>query len=68
MRKYAFLLTLLAGVALTLAGFFLSATIGPPTGPEYSNPKVQFAPAMFVLGVVLMFMSAVVYELVDGRR
>lgn len=56
-------LTLLAGVVLVVLGFFLSAPIGPTTEPVYSNPRVDFAPLMFVVGVVLMAGSAVVYEL-----
>ena len=56
-------LTLLAGVVLVVLGFFLSAPIGPTTEPLYSNPRVDFAPLMFVAGVVLMAGSAVVYEI-----
>lgn len=64
MRRTLFLLTLLVGLALAIAGFFLAAPIGIPSGPVYSNPRVIFAPGMFVIGVVLMFSSAIVYELV----
>jgi hypothetical protein len=62
-RTTLFALTLLAGVALAVLGFFLSAPIGPKTEPLYSNPRVDFAPLMFVAGVVLMAGSAVVYEI-----
>jgi hypothetical protein len=62
-RTTLFALTLLAGVALAVLGFFLSAPIGPTTEPLYSNPRVDFAPLMFVAGVVLMAGSAVVYEI-----
>lgn len=62
-RTTLFVLTLLGGVALALLGFFLSAPIGPTTEPLYSNPRVDFAPLMFVAGVVLMAGSAVVYEI-----
>lgn len=68
MRRTLFLATLLAGLGLAIAGFFLAAPIGPTTGPVYSNPRVIFAPGIFVLGVVLMFLSAVVYELVPNKR
>ncbi len=63
MRKSMFLLTLLGGLALAIIGVSLSAPIGPPLSPEISNPRLEFAPAIFVLGVVLIFSSAVVYEL-----
>ncbi len=66
-RRNLFLLTLLAGVVLAVLGFFLSAPIGPTDGPVYSNPRMPFAPLVFVIGFVLMFGSAVVYELVRDR-
>lgn len=63
MRKGMFLLTLLIGLALAVAGFMLAAPIGATSGPAISDPRLPFAPAIFVLGVVLAFGSAVVYEL-----
>ncbi|MEE8422062.1 MAG: hypothetical protein V3S31_04715 [Dehalococcoidia bacterium] len=66
-RRDLFLLTLGAGAVLAVLGFFLSAPIGPTENPTYSNPRVAFAPLMFVSGVALMFGSAIVYELApDG--
>jgi hypothetical protein len=66
-RKTLFAITLGAGLALVVVGFFLSAPIGPPESPRYSNPVLEFAPLIFVVGVVLIFSSAVVYELAgDG--
>lgn len=66
-------------VALAVAGFalqaltylFLATPIGKPTSVRFSNPRVPFAPALFILGVMLVFIAAVVYELLperDGRR
>ena len=63
MRKTMFLLTLVIGLALAVAGFLLSAPLGATNGPAISDPRLPFAPAIFVLGVVLAFGSAVVYEL-----
>ncbi len=68
MRRALFLTTLLVGLALAVAGFALAAPIGANSGPEFSNPRVEFAPAIFVIGVILMFASAVVYELVPSRH
>lgn len=68
MRRAWLLLTLLAGLALVAAGFFLSAPIGAPTSPAMSNPRLPFAPLIFILGVMLIFGSAVVYELLPDRR
>ena len=66
MRRHTvlFVLTLLAGLLLAIAGFLLAAPIGAPNGPDISSPRVEFAPAIFVLGMILIFGSAVVYELV----
>lgn len=66
-RRTLFLLTLTAGLTLAVLGFFLSAPIGPTMEPVYSNPRVDFAPVIFLVGVVLIFGSAVVYELARER-
>lgn len=68
MRRTLFLLTLLAGLALAIVGFSLAAPIGPTDGPHISSPRVLFAPGIFVIGVILMFSSAVVYELVPDKK
>ncbi len=66
MRKFVFVLTIVIGLALAVAGFSLAAPIGPTADPVYSNPRMPFAPAMFTLGVMIVFLSAVVYELFPG--
>lgn len=66
-RNTLFLLTLLSGLTLVVLGFFLAAPIGPTDSPVISNPRVDFAPLMFIAGVVLLFGSAVVYELAKDR-
>ncbi len=63
MRNMAFPLTLLLGIVLVVVGLLLSAPLGATDGPAISNPKMDFAPTLFVLGVVITFVSAVVYEL-----
>lgn len=68
-RKAAFFLTLIAGVGLAVISyFFLAAPLGTPTSDSFSNPRVPFAAGFFVLGVVITFLSAVVYELIPDRR
>ncbi len=62
-----FWLTLLVGLALTVIGFLLAAPIGPTTSPVISNPRLPFAPTLFVLGIMLVFGSAVVYELFPDK-
>lgn len=64
MRAAWTLLLVVAGFALqAVSYFFLAAPLGVPTSPVYSNPRVPFAPAVFILGVMLVFLAAVVYEL-----
>ena len=66
-RGTAFVAVLIAGIVLVVAGFFLSAPIGPTEGPVYSNPRMDFAPLVFVIGVILIFGSAIAYELGGDR-
>ncbi|MBI4233103.1 MAG: hypothetical protein HY686_01530 [Chloroflexi bacterium] len=68
MRRTLFQLTLLVGLALAVVGFLLAAPIGPTDGPRISSPRMLFAPGVFVIGVILVFASAAVYELVSDRR
>lgn len=39
-----------------------------PSSPAYSDPRLPFAPAVFIAGVVLVFLAAVAYELLPDRR
>ncbi|MFQ5879861.1 MAG: hypothetical protein ACE5IZ_06805 [Dehalococcoidia bacterium] len=69
MRLFLTVLTLVAGVALAVVSyFFLAAPLGHPSNEGFSNPRVPFAALLFVLGVMLMFISAVVYELLPDRK
>lgn len=68
MRKTMFLLTLLVGLGLAVAGFLLAAPIGPASSPAISDPRLPFAPVIFISGVMLSFASAVVYEIVPSKR
>jgi hypothetical protein len=52
--------------------FLLAAPLGVPTTEAFSNPRVPLAAGVFVLGVVTVFLAAVVYEVLpsewDRRR
>jgi len=63
-RGVVSLVLLAFGFVLMLASYFgLAAPWGfPPDAVRYSNPRLEFAPALFVLGVILAFLSAVGYE------
>ena len=66
-RKPITLLILIVGVVLALVSyFFLSAPWGN-SSVSNSDPKMQFGPALLVLGVIMAFGSAIVYELLPDR-
>lgn len=67
-RKQAFGITLLIGLVLSVVGFILATPIGATSGPDISNPRLTGAPLLFVIGVVLVFLSPVVYELFPGKE
>lgn len=63
------ILLVIVGIALAALSFlFLTAPLGTPTGPEFSNPRLQFSPLLFILGVMLVFIAPVVYELLPEKE
>jgi uncharacterized membrane protein YidH (DUF202 family) len=69
MRLAVTLALVAAGFALQAISYFaLAAKIGVPTSPAFSNPRVHYAPLIFIAGVVLVFLAAVFYELLPERR
>ena len=70
MRAALSLLIAAVGLALMVVSYlFLAAPIGAPIdSPIFSNPRVPFSPLLFILGVMLVFLSAVVYELLPEKR
>lgn len=69
MRLLVSISTLVSGVALAVVSYFLmAAPLGIPTSERFSNPRVPLAPTFFILGVTLVFLSAVVYELFPERK
>jgi len=63
-RNEATILTILVGVTLVVVGLAFSAPLGPTSSPVISSPRMLFAPGLFVIGVLLVFFSAVVYNVV----
>ncbi len=53
-------------VLMAVSYFFLAAPWGEDTVAN-SDPRLQFAPLLFVVGVIVAFSSAVVYELLPDR-
>ncbi len=69
MRRFWTVSLVIAGFALQLVSYFYwAAPLGVPTSPAYSNPVVPFAALIFVLGVMLVFIAALVYELLPGEE
>lgn len=67
MRKAVTWLLILGGLALMAVSYFLLAAPWGNSAVEHSNPRVQFGATLFVLGVVSVFFSAVVYEVLPKR-
>jgi hypothetical protein len=70
MRSVITLSMVVAGFALQVVSYvFLSASWGfPPSDETYSNPAFPFAPLLFIFGVILVFLAAVVYELLPEHE
>ncbi len=66
MRRTITLAMIVIGVSLMLLGYFLSAPWGADSVAN-SDPRLPFSPAIFVLGVITVFSSALVYELLPSR-
>jgi prepilin signal peptidase PulO-like enzyme (type II secretory pathway) len=66
MRRTITVAMILIGAGLMLLGYLLSAPWGADSVAN-SDPRLPFAPAIFVLGVIVVFSSAIVYELIPNR-
>lgn len=51
-----------------IAYFFLTAPLGIPVNESFSNPRVEFAPTLFIIGVMTVFIAAVLYEVLPDRK
>jgi hypothetical protein len=68
MRRGIVVLMVVVGFVLqATAFFFLAAPLGTPTAVRFSEPRLPFAPLLFIVGVVLVFSAALVYELLPDR-
>ena len=66
MRKSLTTGMVIAGVVLMIVGYFGAAPWGAESVAN-SDPRFAFAPAVFVLGVIMAFSSAIVYEVLSDR-
>ncbi len=68
MRNTLTFLMVVGGFALQAVSYFLlAAPLGIPTGVSFSNPRLPFAPTLFIVGVMVVFLAAVVYELLPDK-
>lgn len=69
MRNLITIMLVIVGFALqAVSYFFLASPLGIPTSEVYSNPRLPFAATLFILGVGLVFLAAVVYELLPEKE
>ncbi|HET9443170.1 MAG TPA: hypothetical protein VFO65_07590 [Acidimicrobiales bacterium] len=68
MRRTLTILMIVGGVAAMVLSYFgLSAPWGA-SDVSNSDPRVPFAPVLFLVGIVSIFLAAVVYEVLPDRR
>ena len=69
MRTATTIIMVIVGFVLQIASYFsFSAPLGRSTSEFFSNPRVPFAPLIFIVGIMLVFLAAVVYELLPDRE
>lgn len=68
MRKTITILMVILGFAIQAVSFFyLAAPIGAVTNEAFSNPRMPYAPVLFIVGVGTVFLAAVVFELLPDK-
>ena len=69
MRTFWTLLLVIGGFTVQAVSYFvLAAPLGLPTNEAFANPRVPFAAGVFVIGVMMVFVAALVYELLPDQR
>ncbi len=69
MRRTITLVMVVLGFAIQIVSYlFLATPLGLPSSPFYAEPRMPFAPLLFVAGVALVFLAAVVYEVMPERE
>ena len=70
MRRLLLIHGLVIGFAIQAVSYFLMAARWgfPPTDVSYSNPKVPFAPVFFIVGIMVVFLGVLLYELLPEKK
>ena len=64
MRKVVTAVMVIIGFVIQFVSYFyLAAPLGSYSSEVYSNPRLPFAPTLFIIGVGIVFLAAVVYEI-----
>ncbi|OFW67067.1 MAG: hypothetical protein A2Z12_04045 [Actinobacteria bacterium RBG_16_68_21] len=58
---------IIVGIALMVISYFGLAAPWGADSVANSDPRLQFAPLLFVLGVMMAFGSALVYEMLPDK-
>lgn len=67
MRRILTIGMIVVGISLMVVAYFGLAAPWGAESVENSDPRLEFAPLVFVLGIMLAFGSAIVYELLPDR-
>ncbi len=68
MRSLVAITMFVGGVVLAAVSYlWLAAPLGQPASEVYSNPRVLGAPTLFIVGIMVIFLAAVAYELWPDR-
>lgn len=65
-RRVVTVSMIVIGLLLMVFAYFLGATPWCADAVECSNPRLEWSPAIFVLGVIVAFSSAIYYEVAKG--
>ncbi|MBI2874267.1 MAG: hypothetical protein HYY09_04215 [Firmicutes bacterium] len=60
---------IVGGFVLQALSYFVLATpLGTPSSPVFSDPRLLYAPVVFIIGVMSVFLAVVVYEVVPEKE
>lgn len=59
---------IVVGLGLMVFAYFVGAAPWCSSGVECSNPRLPWSPAIFVLGVMVAFSSAIYYNVAKGPK
>lgn len=68
MRRTITIVMVVAGLGLMALSYFGLAAPWGASSVDNADPRVDFAGLIFIVGVLLTFSAALVYELMSDRR